>query len=199
MLHYIKGKLALKIDGGVVVETSGIGYEINVPDNSSVYLASEGEDVTLYLSMIVREDDVSLYGFAEREGLALFKQLITVSGVGAKAAMAVLSIAPVSEVKRAIAFEDDAFITRANGVGKKTAQRIVLELKDKMGVIETSSGAAASDVIASVSASDQRSEAVSALMALGYSKMEASSAIGSITDQDLTSEEYIKIALKKLF
>ena len=199
MLHYIKGKLALKIDGGVVVENGGIGYEINVPDNSSVYLASEGENVTLYLSMIVREDDVSLYGFAEKEGLALFKQLITVNGVGAKAAMAVLSIAPVGEIKRAIAFEDDAFITRANGVGKKTAQRIVLELKDKMGTIESGSSVTVSEVAVAVSASDQRNEAVSALMALGYSKMEASNAIGAIAEQNLSSEEYIKLALKKLF
>lgn len=88
-----------------------------VPDNSAVYLAQEGEAVTLYLYMAVREDDVSLYGFTEKEGLTLFKQLITVNGVGAKAAMAILSVAPVSELKKAIAFEDVDFLTRASGIG----------------------------------------------------------------------------------
>ncbi len=200
MLHYIKGKLAMKIEGGVVVEAGGLGYEINVPDNSAVYLLQEGETVTLYLSMTVREDDISLYGFSEQEGLMLFKQLVTVNGVGAKAAMALLSVAPVAEMKKAIVFEDVDFLTRASGVGKKTAQRIVLELRDKIGADFGSS--ATGSYIASDTMPDSgesRGEAVSALIALGYGRAEAVGAVSAIIEDDLTSEEYIKLALKKLF
>lgn len=201
MLHYIKGILTMRIEGGVVVEAGGLGYEVFVPDNSAVYLAQEGESVTLYLYMAVREDDVSLYGFSEREGLTLFKQLITVSGVGAKAAMAILSVAPVSEMKKAIAFEDVDFLTRASGVGKKTAQRIVLELKDKIGSI--ADGSAGVSVSADIGAlggeAGNRAEAINALISLGYSRTEAANAVSAVADEDLTSEEYIKQALKKLF
>ncbi len=201
MLHYIKGKLAMRIEGGVVVENAGLGYEVFVPDNSAVYLAQEGEDITLYLYMAVREDDMSLYGFSEKDGLILFKQLITVSGVGAKAAMAILSVAPVSEMKKAIAFEDVDFLTRASGVGKKTAQRIVLELRDKIGSITGS----AADISVSADISvfggevGNRAEAVNALISLGYSRTEAANAVAAVTEDELTSEEYIKLALKKLF
>lgn len=199
MLHYIKGKYMMRIDGGVVVETGGIGFEINVPDNSAVYLASEGDNVSLFLNMIVREDDMSLYGFSEKEGLELFKKLITVNGVGAKAAMAILSIAPVNEIRKAIVFEDADFLTRASGIGKKTAQRVVLELKDKIGDagISTVDMPVVSDVRAA--GGDSRQEALSALMALGYSRMEAMTAVSSVPDEGLSSEEYIKRALKKLF
>lgn len=201
MLHYIKGILTMRIEGGVVVEAGGLGYEVFVPDNSAVYLAQEGESVTLYLYMAVREDDVSLYGFSEREGLTLFKQLITVSGVGAKAAMAILSVAPVSEMKKAIAFEDVDFLTRASGVGKKTAQRIVLELKDKIGSITGGSAgvSVSSDIGALGGEAGNRAEAINALISLGYSRTEAANAVSAVADEDLTSEEYIKQALKKLF
>lgn len=198
MLHYIKGKFIMKIDGGVVIETGGIGFEINVPDNSAVYLSAEGDTVSLFLNMIVREDDISLYGFSENEGLELFKKLITVSGVGAKAAMAILSIAPASEIRRAIAFEDADFLTRASGIGKKTAQRIVLELKEKIGDVSGSASVSYTGEVSTVG-SDARSEALSALMALGYSKAEAMDAVAAIQENELSSEEYIKRALKKLF
>ena len=198
MLHYIKGKLIMRIEGGVVVETGGIGFEINVPDNSAVYLAGEGDTVTLFLNMIVREDDMSLYGFSEKEGLELFKKLITVNGVGAKAAMAILSVAPVSEVRKAIAFGDADFLTRANGIGKKSAQRIVLELKDKIGDVSGSVDIRASGDIAGASG-DAKAEAISALISLGYSRAEATGAVSAVPDGNFSSEDYIKQALRKLF
>ena len=197
MLHYIKGTMAMRIEGGVVVETGGIGYEIYVPDNSAVYLLHEGDPVTLYLSMTVREDDVSLYGFSDREGLSLFKMLITVNGIGAKAAMAILSVAPVREIKQAILFEDADFLTRASGVGKKTAQRVVLELRDKIGSLSPDFPEKLPDS-AAPTALGARNEAIAALVALGYSRNEAASAIAAVHDDGLTSEEYIKRALKML-
>jgi Holliday junction DNA helicase RuvA len=197
MFHYIKGQLALKFDGGVVIEASGIGYEVFVPANSPAYLAHDGDVLTLYTAMIVREDDVSLYGFSEKESLHLFRKLITVSGVGAKAALSVLSCMPLAELKKAIVFEDAKALTIANGIGKKTAERIILELKDKLGSL----GADISEAMQSagdVLATDEKAEAINALMALGYSKGEAMSAMVIIKDTGLSAEEYIKRALKQL-
>ena len=113
MLHYIKGILAMKMETGIVVEAGGLGYEITVPANSSVYLAGEGEEITVYTAMIVREDDVSLYGFGAKAELDTFRKLITVSGVGAKAAIAILSAMPLAEVHQAIVLEDAKSLTRA--------------------------------------------------------------------------------------
>ena len=197
MIHYIKGQLTMKFDGGVVIETSGIGYEVFVPDNSPAYLAKDGDLVMLYTAMIVREDDVSLYGFSEKESLQLVRKLMTVSGVGAKAGLAVLSCMPLSELKKAILFEDAKSLTMANGIGKKTAERIILELKDKLGNLGTMSEAMAS--ADQIMKADEKAEAVNALISLGYSKGEALSAMVSIEETGLSAEEYVKKALKNLF
>ena len=199
MLHYIKGILAMKMASEIVVEAGGLGYEITVPANSSVYLAHEGDEVTVYTAMMVREDDVSLYGFGDKNELDTFRKLITVSGVGAKAAIAILSAMPLNEVHQAIVLEDAKSLTRANGIGKKTAERIVLELKDKFGSIEDAALPQGVEVAAVSAASDNRTEAVNALMALGYTKGEAVNAMAMVKDADLTVEEYIKQALKRLF
>lgn len=191
MFHYIKGNVTMKFDGGVVVETGGIGYEIYVPDNSSLYLADGRETVLVYTVMIVREDDVSIYGFHDREALDLFRKLLSVNGVGAKAAMAILSAMPVGEVKKAIVFDDAAALTKANGIGKKIAQRIALELKDKLGAL----GGLAEAAEKAVSDSG-KAEAINGLISLGYSRSEAIGALSGIEDDGLTAEEYIKRALK---
>lgn len=184
----------MKLDTGIVVEAGGIGYDISVAGNSSLYLRSEGDEVICYTAMIVREDDVSLYGFADRESLELFRLLITVSGVGAKAAMAVLSALTSSQLRQAIAFEDDKAIATANGVGKKTAQRIVLELKDKVSADDVS---VPEQQAVSAASDDVRSEAVNGLVVLGYSRAEAVNALAGT--EAATVEEYIKKALKNLF
>ncbi|MBP3384668.1 MAG: Holliday junction branch migration protein RuvA [Firmicutes bacterium] len=200
MLHYIKGILAIKMESQIVVEAGGLGYEITVPANSSVYLAREGEEITVYTAMMVREDDVSLYGFGSKAELDTFRKLITVSGVGAKAAVAILSAMPLNEVHQAIILEDAKALTRANGIGKKTAERIVLELKDKFGHLEDAALPSGHDAVVSAGdAADNRTEAANALMALGYTKGEAVNALASVKDTDLTVEEYIKQALKRLF
>lgn len=194
MIHHIRGTIEGTIDGGIVVEANGIGYEVLLPDNSRLYLKQTGEEVRVLTAMIVKEDDVKLYGFSDRESLALFRKLLTVSGVGAKGAMALLSAMPTEELKQAIAFDDAAMLTRANGVGKKIAQRICLELKDKLGDI---SSVAASALSQTASASE-KAMAVDGLMALGYSRSEASAALAS-AKEGLSVEEYIKQGLKKLF
>ncbi len=191
MFNYIKGRVAELQPGAVVLENGGIGFEIRVPDNSVVYMASPGEELRLYIAMIVREDEVNLYGFPEKNALAAFRRLMTVGGVGAKAALSVLSVFSVAELHQAIAFEDIAALTRANGVGKKTAQRIVLELKDKIDALE---GVISLPEIDAASG-NAREEAVNALMSLGYTKTEAMTAMTGITEPGLSVEEYIKRAL----
>lgn len=200
MLHFIKGTLAMPIPGGVVIENGGLGYEVHVPENSSVYLSKEGDAVMVYTAFIVREDDVSIYGFSDKESLKLFRMLMTVNGVGAKAAMAILSAFSAAELQKAILFEDVAALTKANGIGKKTAQRIVLELKDKVDAAQAISAGAESvpSVVAGRGVADGKGEAVDALIALGYSKSEAVEALSAIPENDLTVEEYIKKALKNL-
>lgn len=190
----------MTVNGGIVVETSsGIGLEVFLPMNSPIYKYSEGDTVMVYTSMIVKEDSMTLYGFHNRESLDIFEKLITVSGVGAKGALAIVGTLSVEELKRAIAFEDAKEISRANGIGKKTAERIILELKDKMGKLEgeVATGVSVSDV-SSISA-DARTEAISAMVALGYTKAEAFSAVSSVNEEGLSSEDYIKKALKNLF
>lgn len=191
MFHYIKGIATMRFEGGIVIETGGIGYEIFVPDNSPVYLAETGETVMVYTVMAVREDDVSLYGFHDKETLELFKKLITVNGVGAKAAMSILSIMPAGEIKKAIVFEDAAVLTKASGIGKKIAQRITLELKDKMGAV-----GGLAEVAEKVVTDHGKAEAINALISLGYSRSEAVTALAGISEEDLTTEDYIKRALK---
>lgn len=197
MLHYIKGLIAMHIPGGIVIENNGIGYELFVPENSSIYLSKEGTSVLAYTAMIVREDDISLYGFGDKESLSMFNKLMTISGIGAKAGLAVLSSMPLDEIKKAILFEDATTLMKANGIGKKTAQRIVLELKDKIGTLPGFDPG--KDAIGSLEAFDEKSEAVNALISLGYTKGEAAMALSKIQDTALTTEEYIKQALKRLF
>lgn len=199
MIGYIKGKLAVKGENNVIIETGGIGYIVNVPDNSSLLLEAEGEDVKVFTQMIVREDDMSLYGFHDKRSVQLFNKLMTVSGIGAKAAMAILSVLQPDELIKAINFGDVAMISRANGVGKKSSERIILELGDKLDGLGL--GGVSSSIPSGVKDSlpgDPRSEAIEAMLNLGYSKSEAASAVLSIEKDGLTTEEYIKEALKKM-
>lgn len=197
MFHYIKGKATMKFDGGVILENNGIGYEVFLPDNSSIYLAKAEDTILVYTAMIFREDDVSIYGFAEKESLDLFRKLMTVNGVGAKAAMAVLSAMPLTEVKNAIVFGDVPSLTRANGIGKKSAERIILELKDKLGATVPLSDGSVSPANVDLSLGG-KGEAVEALIGLGYSRSEAMAAMAGIEGSDLSTEEYIKLALKRV-
>lgn len=202
MIGFVRGLLAEKGNGYIIVDVNGIGYEVYVPVNSGAYLREEGQEVKVYTAMMVREDDVSLYGFSRKGELDAFKKLITVSGVGAKAAISILSSFTMEQLQQAIVFEDAKALTKANGIGKKTAERIVLELKDKFSASNQDGEPAAEEGDAGTltsGAADGRSEAVSALMALGYTRGEAAGALASVKEKNLTAEEYIKLALKNLF
>lgn len=204
----------MTFENSIIVENaSGIGFEIFIPAGSPLYRYVEGEEIMVYTSMAVKEDDISLYGFHNREALELFELLITVNGIGAKAAMAILSVLSPEELRRAVLFEDAKEISRANGVGKKTAERIILELKEKIGKMADglngngltaelgvgAGGAGTGGAGGEGTAADNRVEAINALMALGYSKAEAFSAISQVPEDGLSCEDYIKKALKHLF
>ena len=199
MIGFVKGTLAEKGAGYVIIEAGGIGYEIFVPANSAAYLSSEGDEVKVYTMMSVREDDVSLYGFSRRGELDAFKKLISVNGVGAKAGISILSAFTLEQLQEAIAFEDAKALTKANGVGKKIAERIVLELKDKVakgfaaGIDLENVAGAASDTAAAQGAG----QAIAALVSLGYSQSEAALAVSKI-DGTLPVEEIIKLALRSM-
>ncbi|MBP3759484.1 MAG: Holliday junction branch migration protein RuvA [Firmicutes bacterium] len=203
MIRYIKGTYTMQFENGIVVETgSGVGFEIFVHQGSPIYKHSEGDEIQVFTEMIVREDGMSLYGFHNRESLEFFKLLTTVSGIGPKGAMGILGSMPLSEIKLAIAMGDVKSISKAQGVGKKTAERLVVELKDKVGTMDIDGETGeigGMDISAGSGADDARSEAISALISLGYARSEAFKAVSSVGDEGLTSEEYIKKALKSLF
>lgn len=197
MIYSLNGKLTYTDPTTAVVECGGVGYGCRVTYNTLQRLPDVGQNVLLYTYLNVREDAVDLFGFYEKEELECFKLLITVNGVGPKAAIAILSELSPNSLRVAISQSDTKTIIRAQGVGPKMAQRIVLELKDKVGVAVSSENDDGVSV-SSVTSSDSKNEAVSALVALGYSQSEAQKAISNC---DLTkdTEQIIKEALKYLF
>lgn len=199
MIGFIKGKAVAAYDGGVLIENHGIGYQVSVSDTSPVLMkVGTGEETIVYTVMAVREDSIHLYGFATKPELSMFQLLTGVNGVGAKAALAILSVLSAEQVGKAVLFDDAASIARAQGVGKKIAQRIVLELKDKIGDLSGLSDLAREvrETAGEEGASpDARAEALEALVALGYSRAEAAEAMLSVKDELDSAEAYIKAAL----
>ena len=195
MIHYIKGTITEKEQGYVVVENSGVGFLVYVPLGDAAYLENDGP-VTLYTSMQVKEDDISLYGFSDRTALTIFEMLITVSGVGAKAAMSILSALTPAELRKAIIAGDIKSISSANGVGKKTAERVVLELRDKFVKMEGLSISGSSPVIRPMPVSGERAKAVSMLIATGASRADAERAVAAIEDDSLKAGQYFMQAAK---
>lgn len=198
MIRTIRGQYMMYDAGAIVVETSGgIGFRINVSDTSHLLAMSEGDEVLVYTYLQVKEDGMALYGFADPEELRLFEMLITVNGVGPKAGLAIMSLGTPNQIKAAIAGKDAATISQAQGVGKKTAERVILELCDKVSVMPYDGVDEGAPVVNAI-IEGERAEAVVALTILGYSKKEAESAIAAVNDENLSAEQYIKKALKYL-
>ena len=200
MIRFLRGEYLYYESGAIVLETpAGIGFRVFISDTSSLLTKREGEEIEVYTYMQVKEDGMALYGFADTEGLALFEQLITVKGVGPKAGLAIMSTGTPNQIKSVIAAGDAASIAMAPGIGKKTAERVILELKDKVSALSIE-GADISEGFAPAAApgSGERGEAVVALTTLGYSKREAEAAVASVKDEGLSAEEYVKKSLKFL-
>ena len=196
MFAYIKGVLEIKQNTFVVIDVQGIGYKVFMPFNSIENLGEVGELVKVYTYYYVREDNISLYGFSSNEELRMFELLLSVSGVGAKSGVAMLSEISPSKFALAVITDDVASLTKISGVGKKTAARIILELKDKLKTEQAIE--AAEDAKVEISNDENINEAIAALQVLGYTKKEIEKALEKVEIQGLEIEEIIKIGLKYL-
>lgn len=207
MISFVRGPLAAVEEDSVVVEAGGVGLEIRVPLSVLEQLPSLGEEVKMYTYFQVREDGMNLYGFLHVQDRQMFRQLLGVNGIGPKAALGILSAMRPDDLRMAIVSGDAKAISRAPGVGTKTAQRIILDLKDKVsmdqvtenwlnagGEMEQKDSAASAYGLAGAAR-----EAVEALVALGYTSMEASRAVKKVSLQEgMTAEDVLKASLKHL-
>lgn len=199
MFYYISGKAEIVEPNLVVIDAGGVGYAVN----TSLYTSSSvtrGQGVKLYTYLNVKEDVFELYGFSTNEELTLFKNLISISGVGVKAAVSILSVASPQQIALAIISGDEKLITRASGIGKKIAQRVILELRDKMAKSKTGLEGIQSMPSGTVSASGGSAfeDAMEALEVLGYQRVYIMEALKGENMEGLGTEDIIRAALKKL-
>lgn len=201
MYSYIKGTLEEILDDTIVVETGGIGYNILASGQVYQKLPPLGSEIKVYTYSYVREDQLSLFGFASRDELSVFRLLIGVSGIGPKAGLTILSGMSADDLRFAVVGEDVKAIERIPGVGKKTAQRLIIELKDKLSLTDAFENALEKESLgtAPLESGDLRSEAIMALTALGYGSQEATKAVRAVpVTEDATVESILKGALKNL-
>ena len=197
MIYCLTGKVLKKTLDTVVISCAGVGYLAQVPLSTAEALPAPGKEATLYTVMTVSENDVSLYGFATEDQRACFKMLTGVSGVGPKAALAILSVMSPEKVALAASSGDHKAFTAANGVGPKLAQRIALELKDKVGKGLAAGTGFAGNVSAAPAPQSAPAQAVAALVSLGYNTSDAAAAVARV-DDTLPVQDIIKIALRGL-
>ena len=200
MYAFIEGEVCEKLNGSLTLLAGGVGYLLNCSNNTLQAAPSLGEKMRCYTFLSVREDAMELFGFASREEKELFLQLTSVSGIGPKTALGLLGSMSLRDLNLAILLGDVNALSRAPGIGKKTAQRIALELKDKISQASVSAHADEGAPVASAAftEADSASEAVEALIALGYSSTEARSAVSQIRGQADTPEDLIRLALRAM-
>ncbi len=200
MYAYIKGTIAERNDQQIVIENNGIGYLINCPLGISAEFGGPGENVTVYLYQSVKEDDISLYGFSSRDQKEMFLKLITVSGIGPKVAHTICASLSAEQIAAAVMSNNVALLTGVKGLGKKTAERIILELKDKLKAqLGASAAVSAVPVAAAASAGGNAGlmqDAVGALVVLGYKDQEAADSVAAAYEEGIGLEDLIRKALK---
>ena len=200
MFYYIKGELVMTDPQTAVIDCGGVGYKLSVSANTLSHLTRLGEKVCLYTHFYIREDAVDLLGFYSEAELSAFKLLISVSGIGPKAAMAILSIMTPEKFALAVSAGDAKAIAKAQGVGSKTAARVVLELKDKIAKTfgtELSGSSDSGEAEIEITPMGSTEEAITALMVLGYTRQEAKAALKGV-DPTLSLEDMITAALRKM-
>ena len=200
MYAFIEGEVCEKTNGSLILLAGGVGWQLNCSNNTLQAAPALGEVMRCYTFLSVREDAMELFGFASREEKELFLQLTSVSGIGPKTALGLLGSMPLRDLNLAILLGDVNALSRAPGIGKKTAQRIALELKDKISQADISAqaGSAAPVSPAAFTGTDSASEAVEALIALGYSSTEARNAVGRVRSEADTPEDLIRLALRAM-
>ena len=190
MIAYIKGTVDYISDQTVVIENQGIGYVISA-SSATLSRLPRNETVQIYTYMQVKEDGMSLFGFLSQEELQLFRLLISVSGIGPKVGMAILGIMSPAQIMAAIVNQDAAAFSKVPGVGKKTAQRITLELQDKIKATNQDEGTV-------TLASSEKQDAIEALLSLGYGRSESMKAVLAVATEDMAADQIIRLALKNL-
>jgi Holliday junction DNA helicase RuvA len=193
MIGSLRGLLAHKQAPAIIVECNGVGYEVETPMSTFLDLPPTGSEIFLYTHLLVREDAQILYGFSTGDEKVLFRSLLKISGVGAKMALAVLSAMSVSDFQRCVEYEDATTLVKIPGVGKKTAERLIIEMRDRIDKIAVAPGTKTVAV-----ASNARSEAVDALIALGYKPREVNKLIGEFDVAEMSAEDIIRKALKQV-
>lgn len=200
MIGFVQGKVDAISEDNVVIDTGGIGYNVRISAKTAQELPGIGQEVRLYTYTSVREDGISLFGFLSRDSLDIFKKIITVNGIGPKGGLAVLSVMSADELKFAIISGNAQAITKAPGIGKKTAERVILDLKDKISVEDTQIRKEISSYDGLPQTGKAQSEAVEALTALGYSVTDALHAVRQIEHaEEMDVEAILKLALKNMF
>ena len=192
MIGSLRGRLTLKQAPAIIIECNGVGYDVETPMSTFLGLPPVGEDLFLFTHLVVREDAQTLYGFATEEERALFRLLLKISGIGAKIGLAVLSAMSVEGFRRCVEYEDSASLVKVPGIGKKTAERLIIEMRDRIDTGSTQSEATTVTVEAGA-----RSEAVDALIALGYKPREVQKLIGDLDVDGKSAEDIIRIALRQ--
>lgn len=200
MISYIKGILDYVSESFIIVEAGGIGYKIFVSSSVLGRLPQVGKEVKIYTFMSVKEDGISLFGFNSNEELDIFNKLLTVGGVGPKGALSIVSAIKPKDIITAVVTGDVNDISKAPGVGKKIAQRIILELKDKFKTedIFPKGEDYTEDIVSASAADDPKYETIEALMSLGYMRAEAVKAVSAVYENGMSAEELLKKALKKM-
>lgn len=202
MISYIKGELTDIVEDIIVVENNNIGYEIRVPLSVMNELPGTGKDVKVYTYLYVREDIMCLYGFLSRDDLNIFKLLITVNGIGPKGALGILSTITPDDLRFAILSDDVKSISKAPGIGSKTAGKLILELKDKLKLEDAFEQKLLNHEegkILNTQMSDAKNDAIQALVALGYSGTDALKSVRNIDiTEDMSTEDILKLSLKKI-
>ena len=201
MLSYVRGELVAIEEEKVIVDVNGVGFGIFMPAQSMNYLPMLGEEVKLHTYMNVREDALQLYGFLTRDDLKVFKLVIGVSGIGPKGGLSILSQMSPDDLRFAVMANDAKTIAKAPGIGKKTAEKLIIELKDKLDIADVlNKNVDDNNVIVSSNGTNEiQVEAVQALVALGYGSTEATKAVKKVAiDENTTVEEVLKLALKNI-
>ena len=198
MLAYIKGTLESKMKGYVVIDVGGLGYKVYMSDVSIDKLGKLGDKVKVHTYYQVREDDISIFGFNTSEELIMFELMISVSGIGARTALAMLAVIEPSKFALAVISEDVTTLTQIPGIGPKSAKRIILELKDKVKKDEQIAQAQNIEIQKAVMDDNKVTEAISALQVLGYNKKDIEKALSTVDKKDMSVEDIIKKGLSLL-
>ncbi len=192
MIGSLRGRIARKQPPQIILECGGVGYEIETPMSTFLELPETGTEIFLHTHLVVREDSQTLYGFSSEQEKSLFRSLLRISGVGAKMGLAILSGMSVNDFQRCVEYEDSARLVKIPGVGKKTAERLIIEMRDRIDVTSAELTAGTS-----TARSDPRNEAFDALLSLGYRSNEINHLLAKLDVADKSAEDIIRLALRR--